>query len=809
MLGSEESRPVLGDVTNTPRPVKRMRLKDASDGGRGGKEDTTAQYFATLHDKVQGTPKSEWGVSRDQLKDIEADHFVCVGKHASRRSLILDRPAVEVKEAGDRSSETPDTSNDNMQQDSLRASESPVLDDVRGILASTEHIQDTVEPDRHSSYIERVMASDDDTASGAEVAQSTEDATDADTHSESTALDVAPEFLDTADHMEEEVEAGANLSSAQLVEAIKDDAEETAEAEKDAKFEKASNDTAFNIVYIEASSPAKHETTDHTQSSPAVAVGTEQSPAATREVTPNQSRTPITGGGNVVASFPSPVSFLIIPEVLASTVSLNSPQTTVSHDEPMAPRQSVTPKPSSTLKLPQPTELLRAESLGQSPPIGTSLLRRESLRRKESPNKKRSSRKTRSPKKDTLSRRDALQEREILQKVISKISPEQSIEDVDNGLIMTPTPGSEALQENAEKADLEASHDVKAEDLTADGTESVFSAPHEEKFKNKDLQNALEAIEAYESPQKTKISGSSVTVSANDTQATKTLDNTDESTAKMEIDEAVYALETDKKETDSSNRKTRSGGRFSDDTSMLKEFLNRAQAKKAAKKPILSVPDLSDAPKPQVSPRRSPRKALGSHDGNALSPRKQRNILNRPATPPGKPKLDAPDSDEVDEICEEVTSCRRSTRTRLPAPSKTPPGAPSLIPVRRADGADPVILHKSQAQELAMVTRANTRRNKGQSKPPLLALQDLPAATTEIALVTKQRAENAKTVDWAEKLASYQDAKDADEAEETRPKVRRMRGLGAANGTPAPKRTTAVVSISNGTPAPKRRGRVR
>ena len=790
VLGSEESRPVLGDVTNTPRPVKRMRLKDASDGGRGGKEDTTAQYFATLHEKVQGTPKSEWGVSRDQLKDVEADHFVCVGKHASRRSLILDRPAVEVKEAGDRSSETPDTSNDNMQQDSLRASESPVLDDVRGVLASTEHIQDTVEPDHHSSYSERVMASDDDAASGAEVAQITEDATDADTHSESTALDVALKFLDTADHMEEEVEAGANLSSAQLVEAIKDDAEETAEAEMDAKFEKASNNTAFNIVSLEASSPAKHETTGHTQSSPAVAVGTEQSPAATREVTPNQSRTLITGGGNVVASFPSPVFFPIIPEVLASTVNLNSPQSTVSHDEPMAPRESVTPKPSSTLKLPQPRELFRAESLGQSPPIGTSLLRRESLRRKESPNKKRSSRKTRSPKKmNTLSRRDALQEREILQKVISEISPEQSIEDVDNGLIMTPAPGSEALQENAEKVDLEGDH-------------------HEKKFKNKDLQNALEAIEAYESPQKTKISGSSVTVSANNIQATKTLDNTDESTAKMEIDEAVYALETDK-ETDSSNRKTRSGGRFSDDTSMLKEFLNRAQAKKAAKKHILSVPDLSNAPKPQVSPRRSPRKALGSHDGNALSPRKQRNILNRPATPPGKPKLDAPDSDEVDEICEEVTSCRRSTRTRLPAPSKTPPGAPSFIPVRRADGADPVILHKSQAQELAMVTRANTRRNKGQSKPPILVLQDLPAATTEIALVTKQRAENAKTVDWAEKLASYQDAKDADEAEETRPKVRRMRGLGAANGTPAPKRTTAVVSISNGTPAPKRRGRVR
>ena len=135
MLDSEESRPVLGDATNALRPVKRMRLKDASDGVRGGKENRTAQDFATLHDKVQGTPKSEWGVSRDQLKHVEADHFFfffCIGKQASRRSLILDRPAVEVKEAGNGSSETPDTSNDNVQQDSLKASESPVLDDVRG-----------------------------------------------------------------------------------------------------------------------------------------------------------------------------------------------------------------------------------------------------------------------------------------------------------------------------------------------------------------------------------------------------------------------------------------------------------------------------------------------------------------------------------------------------------------------------------------------------------------------------------------------------------------------------------------------------
>ena len=129
--------------------------------------------------------------------------------------------------------------------------------------------------------------------------------------------------------------------------------------------------------------------------------------------------------------------------------------------------------------------------------------------------------------------------------------------------------------------------------------------------------------------------------------------------------------------------------------------------------------------------------------------------------------------------------------------------------MRRADGTDPVVLQKSQAQELAVTTRANTRRNKGQSKPPLLALQDLASESADVASTAKEGAEKAKSVAWAERLASYQGAKDeADDAEEMRPKVRRLRGLGTVNGTPAAKRRTAVVSTSNGTAAPKRRGRM-
>ena len=50
----------LGDAMNTPRPVKRLRLKDAPKVETNGKENRAAQYFTTLLDKENaGTPKRE------------------------------------------------------------------------------------------------------------------------------------------------------------------------------------------------------------------------------------------------------------------------------------------------------------------------------------------------------------------------------------------------------------------------------------------------------------------------------------------------------------------------------------------------------------------------------------------------------------------------------------------------------------------------------------------------------------------------------------------------------------------------------
>ncbi|KAL8710734.1 MAG: hypothetical protein Q9220_004752 [cf. Caloplaca sp. 1 TL-2023] len=256
--------------------------------------------------------------------------------------------------------------------------------------------------------------------------------------------------------------------------------------------------------------------------------------------------------------------------------------------------------------------------------------------------------------------------------------------------------------------------------------------------------------------------------------------------------------------------KTRSGTRFSDDTTMLRDFLSRAQAKKLAQGPALIADPASSA---ATSPRRSSRKALASLDSNSPC-RKPDDLSKRPGTPPDKARLEAAHQDDGEEGAADSSPIRRSTRKRVPVATKTATGAPSFIPVRRADGTDTVVLQKSIAQQLALVTQTNTRRNKGQSKPPAVILKNLPAEVLEQATKGGHALRNCKSVGWDQRLVYYQDGTEASVAveskpEESRPKARRLRGLGAGNGTPAPKKKTADVACSNATPASKRVSRMR
>lgn len=261
-------------------------------------------------------------------------------------------------------------------------------------------------------------------------------------------------------------------------------------------------------------------------------------------------------------------------------------------------------------------------------------------------------------------------------------------------------------------------------------------------------------------------------------------------------------------------RQTRSAARFSDDTSLLQDFLNRAQASKAAKdvKEDFKVPVYIPAPIPP--PRRSSRKALAEKDRNSPSPQKPnpRDLANRPGTPPGKPSLEAIDLNDANDADEAAApkACRRSTRRRLFAPPKAAAGAPSCIPVRRPDGTEPIVLPKSHAQELANITRANTRRNKGQSKPPTLTLKSLSADSAGEVMAALIGRSDARAVGWDQTLVYYQNGswgKEGKGNEETRSKVGRLRNLGAKNGTPAPKKLVPAADGSNEASAPKRRSR--
>ncbi|KAL8763251.1 MAG: hypothetical protein Q9184_000891 [Pyrenodesmia sp. 2 TL-2023] len=250
----------------------------------------------------------------------------------------------------------------------------------------------------------------------------------------------------------------------------------------------------------------------------------------------------------------------------------------------------------------------------------------------------------------------------------------------------------------------------------------------------------------------------------------------------------------------SPRKSTRSRARFSDDTSMLKDFLSRAQARKQAKDAVLAAEALTAARSP--FPRSSPRKALASLDSNSPSAEKICEVASRVRTPPGKVKLGEIQIEGMDETVMTTSPVRRSTRKRLPELAKTATGAPSFIPVRRADGTDPVVLPKSVAQELALVTRTNTRRNKGQAKPPAIILKTLNVDEVEEETKGGHALRSCKSVGWDDKLVYYHDGTqiqaDAEvEVEEKRPKARRLRGLGAGNGTPAPKRQTAEVLSTN------------
>ena len=730
-----------------------------------------------------------------------------LGKQASRRSLKPNNAGVKTQSSNEIMPSIVDESKNAVQDDVLRARESPALEDVRELLSSGDDAADagepvaTTPPEQPDQILEDVTAIEIQEGKPSETIAATDLASPTDEKS----------VDDEATTLSEVVIIAAENQKTDNDVAIT----QTASGDLDNVLMESDVELATDVTV-----PVRWGHKEITNAEAAKTI--EDASASSSDVIHSPSipkALPIDNATVRLSVFKNTPKTLAKPTTVSEQPSLNlslAPNANAKTPKRASPRKKstvTTPGAISTPKILASAESLRPDLLGETPQIGTSLLRRESLRHKDSPSKKRDAPKSKTPKKrDTLQRRDTLQEREILQRVIAENTADHSDENLDAlpiepGTLLSSSSApavDDIIGDNAHGSAEPFFCEEESHHLGALANAESFLPAIDEIDVEKDLHRAMEAIEVYEHPGIADASQSLFSVTARDTEEMEAMDKANEVLAKTELNDASQATESIREQTP--NQKTRSGARFSDDTSMLKDFLNRAQARKAAQKPLLSAPD---AAIPQHSPRRSPRKKHGSQGGQTSSPQKPRNITSRPNTPPSKPKPEELDSDDDEECTAEPASCRRSMRTRLPAPSKAVPGAPSFIPVRRADGTDPVVLQKSQAQELAITTRANTRRNKGQSKPPLLALQDLPTETADLATSGREGVEKGKSVGWAERLASYRDANgESDEIEERRPKVRRLRGLGAANGTAAAKRTTAVVSSSNGTPAAKRRGKV-
>ncbi|KAL5118550.1 hypothetical protein ACEQ8H_003565 [Pleosporales sp. CAS-2024a] len=267
-----------------------------------------------------------------------------------------------------------------------------------------------------------------------------------------------------------------------------------------------------------------------------------------------------------------------------------------------------------------------------------------------------------------------------------------------------------------------------------------------------------------------------------------------------------------------------------DDTALLKDFISRAAASKAERAAVMthrreSLQNRrdSDIIRHALS---SPRKALEDKDPN--SPSKYDNELTLDLSQDltlsmDKNNLASPTRRAAeDEEAAEAKShgSRRSSRakkSRLPAPASAAPIQPqtSKIAIRRPDGTEHVVLKKSDAQELSLLTRANTRKNKQGAFGVTVRLMKLAADAASLGPLDDSTREIivGKNIRWDPQLTYYQENPETiaeaesiatpDElsmpgpvsapsvkpkskvSKNSTPKIRRVRGLGTANGTPA------------------------
>ncbi|EXJ88989.1 hypothetical protein A1O3_02053 [Capronia epimyces CBS 606.96] len=283
-----------------------------------------------------------------------------------------------------------------------------------------------------------------------------------------------------------------------------------------------------------------------------------------------------------------------------------------------------------------------------------------------------------------------------------------------------------------------------------------------------------------------------------------------------------------------------------DDFPFLQNFLSRSQARKAAKHdnprqdaqscdgPIEMASHASEEPTPTCVEG----SGGGGLEASTTSPVGDRNDLS---TTPSYSHTDIGTVEPDQEADVNLSSpCRRSSRLNGKAARPKKPAAtlPSNISLKRLNGTE-FIATQREAQPLAVTTRTNTKRNKGDSvsvKVKLIQLHaEEKARESDPNTGTQEVSRNkpvSKQVKWDDTLARFEDGsifhndrdgealddeadkleqssdKEADQNQQEPPKpsepaqaedkparkVRKLRKLnvGSVNGTPGPKRTTSI-----------------
>ncbi|KAK6006091.1 hypothetical protein QM012_006501 [Aureobasidium pullulans] len=201
--------------------------------------------------------------------------------------------------------------------------------------------------------------------------------------------------------------------------------------------------------------------------------------------------------------------------------------------------------------------------------------------------------------------------------------------------------------------------------------------------------------------------------------------------------------------------------RISDDTAILHAFLSRAAASK----------------RPMAAHKRESLENRRDSDvvRHALASTDKPEVLTDldPNSPPLPPKEPSDDTNQKIESTKEESAVelpsstptkskapRRTTRTRTPVAA---PKKPAKIAIRSA--ADHIALKRTEAQELALLTRSNTRKNKGKSIMPqarllnigddIVSFEDSTEETAEAAVAEKAQSGRSavrRGVQWNENL---------------------------------------------------------